>query len=525
MALAEAEGAAAGGQRLKGDGVTVRAEPSLGGHSVAANRAFAAGELVFREEALVVAKGYTNLSRVRAYCDLTPESRESLRAQYWAEEPGVRCAATAACRPEAAGSGDSATDVLAALRGEGYSELTMSDVETVIRVWNLNAYDCALAPLACKVSHSCAPNVFLRVDADAGIVEAAASRPIAAGELLGTWYFQDTGLWWMGCDMRRAMFETDRGFACACTRCCEPDPCRALPCGACPSGAVLPESVATTRRPAWSCSACGQRSTGDAVRLAAEADLAPRVMLELRPPKNMARKNAEELVALEQEARARLGAGHWVSAAACLVVHFRARSPGGALDALAVARGFRFLGWLVSKSLAAPPAAVVRTPISVAMDCAAWLAPAPKALAGAAASPAGRAEGADRRCLAARLLAEFLLPIFDASSEAVAKVANTGARVQALREWRHGMRHTCGHASCGRPLSFQGAEATAAASQDGVAAVAPMACGRCKEVRYCSRACQTADWKERHKAGCLPATEALAGDPAWQLVLTAAATA
>eukprot|EP00438_Fugacium_kawagutii_P005949 Skav231309 [mRNA] locus=scaffold1116:13180:20382:- [translate_table: standard] len=65
--------------------------------------------------------------------------------------PEVRCAATAACETaEVPGAtGDTAVEVLAALHRDGW-DLELSEVEEVIRVWNLNAYDNALAPVACK---------------------------------------------------------------------------------------------------------------------------------------------------------------------------------------------------------------------------------------------------------------------------------------------------------------------------------------------------------------------------------------
>eukprot|EP00928_Gymnodinium_smaydae_P031403 TRINITY_DN23054_c1_g1_i2.p1 TRINITY_DN23054_c1_g1~~TRINITY_DN23054_c1_g1_i2.p1 ORF type:complete len:478 (-),score=82.51 TRINITY_DN23054_c1_g1_i2:448-1881(-) len=344
-------------------GVEVVNRAELGGGCVEARRHFRAGERVFLERALVVAKGHTNLARLRAYCGLQPEVQAELRETFWAEEPGIRCAATAACRPDSAGSGDSSAEVLAQLRTEGYEKLTLEEVETVIRVWNLNAYDCALASLACKVSHSCDPNVVMRVDADAGVIEATACRPIKEGEQIGTWYFQDTGLWWMGADIRSSIFKSDRGFRCGCQRCQGTDVCRALPCESCNKGTCVPEGVPEAGKEAcnWYCSDCGRRGAGNALRLKAEAELAPRVLMELRPPRNMPKSSPEDLVALDRDATARLGSGHWVAAAAALVLHFRARS-GGNLDAFTVACGCRFLGWLMSRSLPLPPASWCERP-------------------------------------------------------------------------------------------------------------------------------------------------------------------
>eukprot|EP00928_Gymnodinium_smaydae_P031402 TRINITY_DN23054_c1_g1_i1.p1 TRINITY_DN23054_c1_g1~~TRINITY_DN23054_c1_g1_i1.p1 ORF type:complete len:541 (-),score=123.32 TRINITY_DN23054_c1_g1_i1:260-1882(-) len=496
-------------------GVEVVNRAELGGGCVEARRHFRAGERVFLERALVVAKGHTNLARLRAYCGLQPEVQAELRETFWAEEPGIRCAATAACRPDSAGSGDSSAEVLAQLRTEGYEKLTLEEVETVIRVWNLNAYDCALASLACKVSHSCDPNVVMRVDADAGVIEATACRPIKEGEQIGTWYFQDTGLWWMGADIRSSIFKSDRGFRCGCQRCQGTDVCRALPCESCNKGTCVPEGVPEAGKEAcnWYCSDCGRRGAGNALRLKAEAELAPRVLMELRPPRNMPKSSPEDLVALDRDATARLGSGHWVAAAAALVLHFRARS-GGNLDAFTVACGCRFLGWLMSRSLPLPPASVVRTPISVAIDCAAWLGPVPAANN---AQTAGFASRSDRRSVAARLVSEYLLPIFDASGSAIAKVANTGNRVEALRRWRADLGRCCGREGCDRALIAAG-KGSGEAGGPGPGEYVSMMCGRCRTVCYCSKECQQADWKARHK-GCVKLSEPLGSQAVWELLL------
>lgn len=483
-------------------GVEVGDRPELGGAAALAARNFNAGEQVFCEQTLVVALAPTNLSRVRAYCGLPAESRTSLRKEFFRDAPAVRCAATAALRSDAAGSGDSAVDVLEALRGEGHSELTLREVEEVISVWNLNAYDCVLAPVACKVNHSCAPNVFVNVDAAAGVIRATACRPISIGEPLGSWYFQDTGLWWMGADVRRALFETDRGFLCACTRCQEPDVCRALPCDACGSGLVIPRrAVGAMTQQDWHCNNCGRHAAGDTARLSAEAEFVPRALMELRPPKGAQRLALEELLALDAGIRARLGPRHWAAAATALVLHYRARPAGGKLDTFATACGYRFLGWLIDCGLPLPPAGIIRTPIAVALDCASLLAPL--------ASNETTTSLPDRRCLVGRLLTQFLLPVFDASGQPLAQVANTGKRVEALRNWLHELQVTCGHCSC--QLAATGA--TSAAGP------APLACSKCKQVRYCSRDCQRADWRNRHSAGCLAAGESLAGEAAWRLLM------
>lgn len=476
--------------------------PELGGAAALAARNFNAGDQVFCEQTLVVASASTNLARVRAYCGLSAERRTALREDFFRETPTVRCAATAALRPDASGSGDSAADVLEALRGEGHSELTLKEVEEVISVWNLNAYDCVLAPVACKVNHSCAPNVFVSVDVAVGEIRATACRPISVGEPLGSWYFQDTGLWWMGADVRRALFETDRGFVCACTRCQEPDVCRALPCDACGSGHVMPvRAQGAAAQQDWCCNDCGRRAAGDTARLSAEAELVPPALLELRPPKGAQRLALEELLALDATVRARLGPRHWAAAATALVLHYRARPTGSKLDTFSTACGCRFLGWLLDCGLPLPPAGIVRTPISVALDCASFLAPL--------APDETTTTFPDRRSLAGRLLTQFLLPVFDASGQPVAQVANTGKRVEELRIWLRALQGTCGHCSC--QLATNGA--TAAPGP------APLGCSKCKQVRYCSRECQRADWRSRHSAGCLAVGESLASDAAWRLLM------
>ncbi|CAE8610445.1 unnamed protein product, partial [Polarella glacialis] len=188
----------------------------------------------------------------------------------------------------------------------------------------------------------------------------------------------------MGSDVRRALFETDRGFLCGCSRCRSSDACRSLPCEACGAkGKVMPTGYAAsapTASPAWKCFGCGRESaTGDAVRRAAEAEIVPRVLLELRPPRGVPKAPPEELVALAADVRTRLGDHHWAAAAAALVLHCRCRPVGGQLDPFSVACGTRFLGWLLDLGLPFPAAEIVRTPIAIAMDCAAWLGPVPAA--------------------------------------------------------------------------------------------------------------------------------------------------
>lgn len=488
------------------EGVSIEDLPELGGAAAVANIAFKAGQQVFREKALVIAPSATNLARVRAYCQLEDHARRMLRETFFSEAPSVRCAATAACE-SAEATGDTAVEVLSALHAEGW-DLELPEVEAVIRVWNLNAYDNALAPVACKVSHSCAPNLSIRVDTASGIIEGTACRSIAVGESLGSWYVQDTGLWWMGADVRRTFLLQDRGFRCLCVRCRSPDLCRALPCDACGAlGSVVPcghKPTAVEVGLTWHCEKCGREAFGDALQSSAEVQLTQRVLLELKPARGVPKATAEELVALAADARSRLGDHHWTAAAAALVLHFRSRAEGGLLTPFAVACGLRFLGWLVDRKLAPPPAGIVRTPIAMAIDCIAWLCAIPKALSNGHRALAHRPDAIqDLRCVGSRLLKDFLLPIFDATGDTVAKVAGTGERVAMLKEWLADLQKHCGR--CTAPLQ-----------------ASPAACGRCKQVRYCSRECQQADWKERHKAGCLPSTMSLSEDLTFKLIVQTA---
>lgn len=51
----------------------------------------------------------------------------------------------------------------------------------------------------------------------------------------------------------------------------------------------------------------------------------------------------------------------------------------------------------------------------------------------------------------------------------------------------------------------QAAGTAAACSRTGCTAGAYTRCERCKQARYCSRQCQKADWKAKHRAACTPA--------------------
>lgn len=489
-------------------GVEVMDRQELGGLTAIAKRNFCSGERVFREKALVIASATTNASRLKAYAALPPAQRLQLRSGFWRESPSVNCAATAACRPGSS-TGDSAMEVWSSLRAEGFTsendDISLEEVEEVIRVWNLNAYDRVLAPIACKVAHSCSPNISVNVDVDAGVVEATACRRIVTGDVLGSWYFQDTGLWWMGSDVRRAIFETERGFLCNCERCQARDPCRAIPCERC--GCEASPSPRSSSTMTWNCSSCEWISGAGppAARLASEAELVPLVLLELRPPRGAAgaaRSSPEDLVTLAANVRERLGPNHWANAAVLLVLFHRVREPPGACDypgRSCIAAGVRFLGWLVQRQLPRPPASVIRTPVAMALECAEWLIKD---------VPGCDVEG---RCLAARILCDFLLPLMDASGSTVAAVAKTGEKVARLRKWLANLHISCGN--CGETLGVPAA--------DGLTVGTSAACGRCRQVRYCSRECQLADWKRGHKAGCLQHADSLCSDAAWKMLAAA----
>jgi len=465
----------------------VRVLDGASGEGVATKRSFKAGEVVISERPLVITPENSNLSRVRAYAQLTGEERGAIQSKFFGEAPASSCDATAACRENGALPGNSPADVLAQLLAEGL-DLALDEVISVILVWNLNAYDKALSPLIAKINHSCAANVFIHVDVAKRLVTATACRPLALGETLGSWYFQDTGLWWMGADVRALAFERVRGFACACTRCSGWDNCRGFACASC-GGTCRPEG--SIGSPNWRCSGCSSISlTND--QLKNEGEFAAQLLTNLKPPPGSSPPEALELMGFEACARETLGGNHWISAGWLLVLHFRTRGPGGALDAFSAACGVRFLGTLMQWGLPTPPATIVRTPITMSIDCANYFGP--QRLVGAF----------DRRCMAARILADFLLPIFDASGSEIAAVAKTGERVDALRQWLDRLRSCCG--ACEQPLLGEGS-----------------ACGRCKCVRYCSRDCQKSDWKTRHKEGCLEASESLCGKVACQLLLSNAA--
>lgn len=235
----------------------------------------------------------------------------------------------------------------------------------------------------------------------------------------------------------------------------------------------------------WRCSRCGSGSQPDQTLIAAESSFAPRVLFELKPPKEH-KVELDELRGLCQDIRQKLGPEHWCSAAADLIVHFRSRASSG-ISVESLAHGVRFLGWFISRKLPLPPAGVIRTPVSIAIDASETL------------SRGTFPNVADSRALVARILSDFLLPLFESSGYTIASVGNTGARIASLQTWLEQMRATCG--SCGAALSKT-----------------PASCGRCKQVRYCGKECQTNDWK-RHKAGCVPHAESLASDIAMKVVL------
>jgi len=303
---------------------------------------------------------------------------------------------------------------------------------------------------------------------------------------MGSWYSQDTGLFWMGSDVRRAMLEAQRGFNCACVRCSGPDVCRSLACRTCDKGRLIPQGLAAMEP--WRCAKCSSSSAPDQTLIAAESSFAPRILFELKPPKDH-KVELDELRGLSLDVRDKLGPEHWCSAAADLIVHFRSRSSGN-VSIESLAHAVRFLGWFISRGLPMPPAGVVRTPVSIAMDVSETLS-------------RGNLPGvSDSRTLVARILSDFLLPLFESSGNTIASIGKTGERIVGLQQWLEQMRSTCG--CCAASLSKNAAS-----------------CGRCKQVRYCSKECQTKDWK-RHKQGCIPHAESLAGTIAMKVLSTSA---
>lgn len=236
---------------------------------------------------------------------------------------------------------------------------------------------------------------------------------------------------------------------------------------------------------------------------AREAELAQQLLTQLKPPRGRAPPTAQELLALEKESRASLGPGHWVSAGANMVMHLRTRPPSGQLDNFTVACGVRFLGFILSRELPLPSAAIVRTPISIACDCCAWMT----GRGFGRGQTTRAAQEQDLRCVASRILSNFLLPVFNASGKPIARIAGLQDRVDALCEWRCEFQSNCG--CCGRGLGM------GKPGEDGLPK--PLACGRCKQLRYCSKECQQKDWS-KHKLGCIEAKEPLTSDRVMQLL-------
>merc|ERR1711924_81719 len=158
------------------------------------------------------------------------------------------------------------------------------------------------------------------------------------------------------------------------------------------------------------CSKCGRAGPVEQTLVSVESAFAPRVLLELRPPKEH-KVELEELPGICNDVRAKLGTEHWCAAAMDLVVHLRSRKPDCKTGALSIAHGVRFIGWFVDRNLPRPPSSIVRTPISVAIECSEILS-------------SGRLS-CDGRAVVCRILSQFLRPLFDASGVTVANVAGT----------------------------------------------------------------------------------------------------
>jgi len=338
-----------------------------------------------------------------------------------------------------------------------------------------------------------------------GFIKVTACRDIAQNELLGAWYFQDTALWWMGGDVRREVFEKDRGFLCHCSRCVAPDVCRTVICSKCNKQTSVPDGISLGSKAGqraapltWRCSGCSSSGPGDPHVLNTEGDICTQVMTELRPRKGIEPTRLQELLALERMACERLGVKHWATAAANLVLHYKARAPDGQLDCFSVACGCRFVGFIIGHGLRLPPATIMRSPVAVATDCCAWFT----GVGLAKGATAKARPGLDYRCFIGRLLEGFLLPTFRASGQTIAHIAGIGQRVAALEVWYEAFRGYCG--CCSKPLA-----GSAGAPDD---AAKPLTCGKCKQVRYCSRECQAKDWKARHKIGCMDVSEMFTSD-------------
>lgn len=217
------------------------------------------------------------------------------------------------------------------------------------------------------------------------------------------------------------------------------------------------------------------------------------MLSSLRPEKGAVQKSLEEMLQLRDSVLGELGPEHWASAAMDIVVSYRHRAAtGGIISSMLVAfEGLHFLGWLLRRNLPLAPARILRTPLSLAVDVAHFCGNLGGDLEGKAVA------GLDGRSIAARLTKDFILPVLAGScgDPALAGLQTFWQKVGAISALTECLKSQC--AACKRVLG-----------KDRKA----MACGQCKQLLYCSKECQANDWKQRHKKGCLPASESLGSD-------------
>jgi hypothetical protein len=356
-----------------------------------------------------------------------------------------------------------------------------------------------------KMAHSCRPNAALRVRESDGRAFVQALCEVSPGEAVTIDYLGLDTL--QSTPQRRRQLLRSKRFWCGCSRCSlEPDLARPLPCPACcaedrggaeedfaldvsaiakhklgelgllfaaPVGGGSPSTEAWS----WRCRKCGRQYAGNEPGLAEvlrlETRLCDAVVAATRPE---ARPLADELLTLERACRRVLSPLHWASKRAELGA-LRALCgveppPEGAELWLALTLVDNLWNW-VSGQLAPS----VREPALV-------LAP----LLSAAADAAARCEQTHSNAVRLYRLALGALECFAGhDAPETARVRN------ALRALGAGDRSFCQRCE-------------GAATQDG----APLlACARCGQVFYCSRACQEAHWKAKeggHKAVCRAAT-------------------